>query len=523
MTMIKSTALVSLTATRFFSLLKLLIVVSAGVLASACGSDSSSSTASTPNPTVEGPIAGAPTLLGGTSFNLADVGYQQDEYFISGNARSYTNTEPLQSDGKWSVRIDSNADFKTRIVVYKPIDLAAFNGTVVIEWLNATGATDAAPIWVSTHNELIRKGYVWVGVSVQEAGIDGAGFNIGAGHYDLKTINPTRYGSLVHPGDKYSFDMFSQVSQAVLHPVGTDPLAGLHVRRAIASGDSQSANFLVTYVNAFAPLAKLFDGYFLKSRFHGAAMLSPTENQTDATTALPLDTVLDDLAAGPAVKIRDDLGVPVMMVQTETDLLVLGSYPDRQPDSSNFRLWEIAGAAHTDASIVSSFSDLGTDPNSAAVVEVTQPYPGFDACGKPVNSMPLSFVESAAMAALDNWLRNGVAPAYANRLEVAENPQAFVMDSVGNVLGGVRTPYVDVPIATLSGLGQPGTTFTLCSLFGTTKLFDSTQLASLYPDHATYVSAVNASVDSAVRSGFLLQHDGDLIKAWAQASSIGTP
>jgi len=34
--------------------------------------------------------------------------------------------------------------------------------------------------------------------------------------------------------------------------------------------------------------------------------------------------------------------------------------------------------------------------------------------------------------------------------------------------GGIRTPHVDAPVATLSGLGQTGTNF--CGLFGTTSL-----------------------------------------------------
>ena len=84
----------------------------------------------------------------------------------------------------------------------------------------------------------------------------------------------------------------------------------------------------------------------------------------------------------------------------------------------------------------------------------------------------------------------------------------------------MRTPYVDAPVAVLSGEGQ--TASLACSLFGTTKLLDSTALASLYPDHATYVAAVSASIAAAVGKGFLLPQDGDLINAWAQASSVGT-
>jgi hypothetical protein len=116
-------------------------------------------------------------------------------------------------------------------------------------------------------------------------------------------------------------------------------------------------------------------------------------------------------------------------------------------------------------------------------------------------------------------VRSGVAPTHAERLEVGGNPPALLRDRVGNVLGGIRTPYVDVPIATLSGYGQGASG--PCSMFGSTELFDRESLARLYPDHAAYVSAVNKSVASAVANGFLLKPDGELIKAWADASSIG--
>lgn len=222
------------------------------------------------------------------------------------------------------------------------------------------------------------------------------------------------------------------------------------------------------------------------------------------------------------VLVRDDLGMPVMMLQTETDLFLLGSYADRQPDSATFRLWEVAGTAHADTySTTVGALDRGTDVNSADVLNVSSPIPGILECDDVINSGPQHFVASAAIAALEKWVRNGVAPASAERLEVAGEPPTFVRDSVGNVLGGVRTPYVDTPIAMLSGEGQTGSIF--CRLFGTTGLFDNATLASLYPNHAAYVSAVNMSVDNAVANGFLLPPDGDLIKAWAQASDIGNP
>lgn len=56
----------------------------------------------------------------------------------------------------------------------------------------------------------------------------------------LKAVNLERYESLVHPGDSFSYDMFSQVAQAIRNPEGIDPLDGLIAQRLIAYGESQS-------------------------------------------------------------------------------------------------------------------------------------------------------------------------------------------------------------------------------------------------------------------------------------------
>ena len=98
---------------------------------------------------------------------------------------------------------------------------------------------------------------------------------------------------------------------------------------------------------------------------------------------------------------------------------------------------------------------------------------------------------------------------------------AFELDELGNALGGIRTNYVDVPIAKLSGLGQRGESF--CRIYGTTELFDAAQLAELYPSQQDYVDAVTASVNAAVAAGFVLREDGDLIVENARTSGIDLP
>lgn len=474
---------------------------------SSCGSSGSGDEAApVPNPSVEGPIPGAP-FVQATNFDLSEVGYSQAEFFVSGTASSYVNAGDLEPDGFWQATPAESAPYKTRIVVHRPIDPRHFNGSVVIEWLNVSGGLDAAPDWISMHTELIREGYAWVGVSAQFVGIEGGSSPIpGLPNLSLKGVLPERYGSLSHPGDSFSYDIFSQAAQAIRRPQGVDPLQGLRRARLIAVGESQSAFRLVTYVNAVHPLVRLFHGFLIHSRSGGAAPLSQ------------LPQVQVNTPAG--VRIRTDLREPVLTFQTETDVLLLGSLAARQPDSPFFRLWEVAGTAHADAyTLVVGFGDKGDTLAGAELPVTDKPLPGIIECATPINAGPQHFVLKAAMHALDRWVRGAGAPQEAPWLQVEGDPPAFVVDQFGNVRGGIRTPAVDVPTAKLSGLGQGGGSF--CFLFGTTVPFDTEMLAELYPNHDAYVSAVNEATDRAVEAGFIRPADAELIKTAAEASGIG--
>jgi hypothetical protein len=128
-------------------------------------------------------------------------------------------------------------------------------------------------------------------------------------------------------------------------------------------------------------------------------------------------------------------------------------------------------------------------------------------------------VVNAAFAALDRWVRRGKPPGSAPRLEVAAGPPVTVMtDGNGNARGGIRTPQVDVPIATFTG-EQAGSI--LCRLLGTTAPFADAKLAALYPSHKTFVSRYNAALKRAVWAGWILRPDAKLMKRWAVASGVG--
>ncbi|HWP65789.1 MAG TPA: alpha/beta hydrolase domain-containing protein [Candidatus Limnocylindria bacterium] len=456
-------------------------------------------------PTVEGPITGngAPLLVGSTLFPLADIGYEQEEFFIGGTATAYASAAPLTADGRWTVTPAETAPYKTRILVYRPIDDERFNGTVLVEWFNVSGGLEANPDWISAHTEMVRAGMIWVGVSAQHRGVEGGGTG-GVLNIALKTANPARYGTLSHPGDSFSFDIYSQAGQALRLSPETNPLGDLPIERIIAIGESQSAARLTTYINAVHPLVEVYDGFLVHSRGGTGAPL----------TQSPLPSVL---APSPTL-IRTDLTVPVLTFQTETDNTILGYFAARQADTKYFRLWEVAGTAHADTyTLLTGMRDKGDSPDVVAVEEVSAPIPGLIECDRPVNAGPQHWVLNAAVAALERWVRTGKPPRKAKRLEMTDEP-AFVRDGHGNARGGIRTPWVDAPIATLSGEGQSGEGF--CGIFGTTMLFDQATLTALYPSRRAFVKRYTRSMKRALKRGFLRRPDTKLMRAWLATTTI---
>jgi Alpha/beta hydrolase domain len=114
----------------------------------------------------------------------------------------------------------------------------------------------------------------------------------------------------------------------------------------------------------------------------------------------------------------------------------------------------------------------------------------------------------------------GSPPPTAPRLEtVSISPIQYVLDANGNVRGGIRTPAVDAPVATLSGLGQTGTQF--CGLFGTTVPLTAEQLDALYGGHGGFVAAWDRATVRAFLGGFLRPEDAfNLVVVGAQSDIL---
>ena len=299
-------------------------------------------------------------------------------------------------------------------MVYRPIDPNKFNGTVIVEWLNVSGGVDANPDWTQTHNELVRDGFAWVGVSAQVVGLNQLKCpTTPPPPPDACTCSrrsgPLRDARLI-PADSYSYDIFSQGGQAIRD--NPEILGGLTPDKLIAVGESQSAGRMVTYINAVHPLVHVYDGFLVHSRGAGGAALS--QSPLPAVPA-PIPTL-----------IRTDLDVPVFAFQTESD--VAGGFAARQPDTDLFRLWEAAGTSHFDHYGLSiGPSDIGDGQGAVANLEAmqhptTSPGPGAE-CTLPINTGGAHWLLNSAIYWLNQWVTNGTpppsAPVAADRVNVA--------------------------------------------------------------------------------------------------------
>jgi hypothetical protein len=407
--------------------------------------------------------------------------------------------------GAPSTGAEPPAPFRTRIQVHRPIDPTRFNGKVVVEWANVTGQSDGPTAWFSSHEHLMREGYGYVSVSAQEAGVCRTGLPVPVAlpvevctPVSLKGSNPARYGSLHHPGDAYSADIFSQAVAAVRGPAAGPSLFGAPVRTVLALGESQSAGLMDQYLCNGADGAKVIDG------------------------------LLSDADLGATISCTPR--VPVIQLWSEES-----SHPVASTEGDNLRVWMVPGASHIDRwslqYVVAILSNnLGIPPGRSS--DDFHQYAGrygeeglvagatSAVCAPDGNEYPRRYAVDAAIEALARWVDAGVpAPTVPS---VSFTPlasggsftlaTAFNRDAHGNVIGGLRSPVLDVPVATYIG--------TTCVLLGQSIPFDPLTLQQLYGSHAGYIEQLRASAEQQVAAGLLLPADAEDLLRRACASPV---
>ena len=357
--------------------------------------------------------------------------YTENEYFYSGTASDFSS--------------HTTAPFTSRMLVRLPRKAKKFSGTVLVEWLNVTGQSDLETAWPVEAQWLMKHGVGYVGVSAQLAGVC-------CGPTTLKGWDPQRYAPLVHPGDQWSYDVFSQAIRALRGPThnGANPTGGMRVKHVVVEGASQSALRLTNFVN---------DGY--------------NRHQ--------IDIYVITRGGGP----YKNFSTPIVGLNEENNDIP-------QKDNARFVGWQEAGAAHAPEQwwgyIANEEQRDGTQPKGADPIGT--------AC--PVNHASTDYSSRALSKWVTRYLRTGQMPPRAPRVKT-DSSGNIVRDSNGLAEGGLRHVFVNVPVSFNSSEG--------CPLFGTYTPWSASKIRSLWPTHRFYVNRVSKWSASEVKRGWLLPED----------------
>jgi len=276
-----------------------------------------------PNPIVTPAVGGHGQAGGGLRYDVTQFGYQEREYFFEGTATTYG---PV---------VSPPAPYRSRMIAWTPHDPSRFNGTTVVEWAEVSdfGQFELTVELNYQSPILEQQGYAFVLVSAEQRGICDRTAD-GCTSTSLQGADPARYGSLDHPGDAYSFDIFSQALQAIKHPTGTAPLGKLKTRSVIAEGFQRSID---KYFPVGAPVSST-------PSTSPISIYGPLNdylaNGADDDARLA-DAFLID-AAAPAVE-PARYRVPTLHHLDESAIRRIPT-----PDRRNHVTWEVVGAPHAD-------------------------------------------------------------------------------------------------------------------------------------------------------------------------------
>ena len=394
-----------------------------------------------------------------------------------------------------------DAPYTTRILVRRPAKASHFSGNVVVEMLNPSNQFDLNIGWAMAHRQMVRNGDAWVGITDKPIDV-----------LALKKFDPARYGSLsfanplalddprncqnpvtsVDPPsarsrgteDGLAWDIYSQVGALVRSRDRANPLAyaGGHrtarlARRARRHGQARLRLRLLA--DGRRPLR-------LHQR-HPPARRGPQRRAPDlrrlhrgrgrrrtswascrSTSASRRRGVGD-----PRLQFSN-VGVPIIHVMSQSDYLfgIDARRPDSDAPADRFRHYEMAGAAHATP------DELNFAATSADIVKAGVPVPPMNCNEGPRSRFPSRIFFDAMLRNLDLWVRYGIRPPHADPIEVDER-RAGVLDEFGNVVGGLRSPYLDVPTSTWFG-NSTGASF--CFIAGHEVPFDAARLQAALPD-----------------------------------------
>lgn len=464
--------------------------------------------AATPLPVVHGPlpVSGDSYPFGAADHtrvptDLKKVGYVEEEFLAEGKANIY----------EWPAQVaavirTASAPYTTRVLVRRPASKSKFSGNVIVEMLNPSNMFDLNIGWAISHDQFTRSGDAWVGITAKPVSV-----------VALKIFNPKRYAALSFANplplddprnctkvardsertteNGLVWDIFTQVGAWLRSREPSNPLnygVGQNSKHPVhylfGWGYSQTGMFLYTYINAIHPLVLQSDG---KPPYDGylIGVASGPSGLNQCSAQIP--------QGDPRQQVRN-AGVPVVRVMSQSDYLsgIAARRPDSDVAPDLFRNYEIAGSAHATP------DELNFAASPEDIVRAGRAVPAMQCTEGTRSRFPSSIAFNAILQNLELWVSKHIPPPRAEPIKVDSDKP--VLDKFGNVVGGVRSPYVDVPTSTWFGssTGEP-----FCFIAGHEVPFDRAQLKKLYPNHKAYVNAVAKNLSSLVTQRFVTKSD----------------
>lgn len=466
------------------------------------------------------PIPAGPVFTGALQ-DLAARGYTEREFVVTlTDPQVYTYVGDTTDVTVAPAPTSPDGDYRSRIIVRAPADPADFNGRVLVEMMNTTTSVDLDVAWEQSHGYLMREGWAYVGITVQQTGLVALrNFSRDKERYrnlGLNLVTPSAKADLLWGSrdPALAWDLASQVGALLSREEVSSPLTGYDVRSMFLTGQSQMAGYATTYINAIHPRHRVFDGFLVAYRGTRA---------TNLQFASPVNGVFPNTSASLEQRRLAGGGTPVINLQTESDPLGARTgddsavwREDADATDDRFRLWEIAGSSH---------NDLWGAKQAITILkrDYTLPFPATCDWAAPtgINAFPARFAWNASLEALARWVEDGIPPARVDRITRLNGDVA--RDSRGNALGGLRLPPMDVPVATH---GPESTGGIFCPLTGFQTPFPRPTLSQMYPTKAAYVRAVTQAARADARSGVLLAEDAaQLVRKaqrgpWREAQTI---
>lgn len=469
---------------------------------------------SVPVPKATGPIATTaashPLMAANIDqppIDLAARGYVEEEFFVSGVGNVYD----WETDGSIKIR-SSGLPYTTRILVRRPSNRDRFSGTVLVDMGNRAQTFDTFATWGQLQDHLLSNGHIWVGSTVFSVNIA-----------SMNKFDSMRYAPLSFPKpveqcrpatgrapefeDGIRWDVISQIAALLKSDSAANPLSGYRVQYVYAS--MQSGGDLPTYVSAMSRNVRLENG----KPVYDAFLIK------DSGGPGPLNACSPRLTPGdPRIIIRN-AGVPVVQILSQNSIGANTRRPDSDAPGDQFRRYELPGSSHFDVwhfmyrPPIKEIDALGIQSRDYfAVPRECEPRAS-------INDFPQPYFFAGAFYNLDQWVRKGIAPPKAGFVELKEGRGAeFINDEFGNARGGIRSPWVDVPIGTFHPeMKGPGT----CGDIGYWVPFSWSRLEAIYGNYENYAKKFLAAVDKLVKERWVLPSDGEKIKAELRAREGG--